>query len=190
MPTHNVTFHLVIHCGVRVRIQIGDARADASDATAAVRYNWGHVEDTWGRNLRTITFDRRVVRGDFIRLQFMVDAEYEDMLNVFADPDADPDAQMEMPPLAMLYFCDDEEAMVEAVKEMVADRAKAKAEAAKFEELRATAETWQRIKLLSFSVDGVDYLPALQLVHSEMDLCNIPKTAQLVFGPIRSLITI
>ncbi len=189
LPLHNVTFHLVIHCGVRVKIQIGTLAAsegtasDATEAPASVRYSWGRVEDTWGRDLRTISFERCVVRGAFIRLQFMVDAEHEDML---ACPPADPDAQMEIPPFAMAYFIG-----IEAVAaRLQAEAAKAQAEAARIEALRVTERTWKRIQLQSFSVDGVEHLNALQLAHSELDFCNIPKTAEVVIGPIRSPIAI
>jgi hypothetical protein len=155
MPMHKVTFCLQITERTCAKIQQGCS--ESSDATCAVRYNWGLVEDTWGRPCRVIKFDRSVARGTFIRIR--------------------------------LCSCDACDSV-----------------------LCSDATRPQTNKLISFLVDGIDYLPTIESARAADDhtlgciyvgcqggfniegaccdeardwtLNDLPFGSEIVFGPI------
>jgi hypothetical protein len=68
-PLHKVHICLQINRATCARIQQGCLENDQLQQGCIVKYGWGQLEDTWGRECRTIVFDRAVPRNSFIRIR-------------------------------------------------------------------------------------------------------------------------
>ena len=69
LPIHHVKICIRINENTSVKIQQGCAVANLPQPTCPVDYNWGLIENSWGRSCRLVEWNRKVPSATFIRLR-------------------------------------------------------------------------------------------------------------------------